>query len=77
MSSSLEVIIVNDGSTDGSGEIAHRYAAQHPHIKVIDQPNSGVSNARNAGLAWPVVNMSPSLTPMIYWIPKCIQRCLH
>ncbi|HHQ6557344.1 TPA: glycosyltransferase [Serratia fonticola] len=47
----LEVIIVNDGSTDGSGEIAHRYAAQHPHIKVIDQPNSGVSNARNAGLA--------------------------
>ena len=47
----LEVIIVNDGSTDGSGEIAHRYAAQHPHITVIDQPNSGVSNARNAGLA--------------------------
>ncbi|AHG22141.1 glycosyl transferase [Chania multitudinisentens RB-25] len=47
----LEVIIVNDGSTDGSGEIAHRYAAQHPHISVIDQANSGVSNARNAGLA--------------------------
>lgn len=47
----LEVIIVNDGSTDGSGEIAHRYAAQHSHISVIDQPNSGVSNARNAGLA--------------------------
>lgn len=48
---SLEVIIVNDGSTDGSGEIAHRYAAQYPHISVIDQENAGVSNARNAGLA--------------------------
>lgn len=47
----LEVIIVNDGSTDGSGDIAHRYAAQHPHIRVIDQANAGVSNARNAGLA--------------------------
>ncbi len=47
----LEVIIVNDGSTDGSGEIAHQYAAQYPHIKVIDQANAGVSNARNAGLA--------------------------
>ena len=47
----LEVIIVNDGSTDGSGETAHRYAAAHPHIRVIDQANAGVSNARNAGLA--------------------------
>ncbi|WP_025121899.1 MULTISPECIES: glycosyltransferase [unclassified Serratia (in: enterobacteria)] len=47
----LEVIIVNDGSTDGSGEIAHRYAAQYSHIRVIDQPNGGVSRARNAGLA--------------------------
>ncbi|MGV8577607.1 glycosyltransferase, partial [Pseudomonas aeruginosa] len=47
----LEVIIVNDGSTDGSGGIAHRYAAAHPHIRVIDQANAGVSNARNAGLA--------------------------
>jgi len=47
----LEVIIVNDGSTDGSGAIAHRYARQYPHITVIDQPNSGVSCARNAGLA--------------------------
>ncbi|WP_431222055.1 glycosyltransferase [Serratia sp. L9] len=47
----LEVIIVNDGSTDGSGDIAHQYAEKHPHISVIDQANSGVSNARNAGLS--------------------------
>lgn len=47
----LEIIIVNDGSTDGSGERADAYAQQHPHIKVIHQSNGGVSRARNAGLA--------------------------
>ncbi|MBP2195693.1 glycosyltransferase [Pantoea cypripedii] len=47
----LEIIIVNDGSTDGSGERAETYAQQHPHISVVHQPNGGVSCARNAGLA--------------------------
>ncbi|WP_034943173.1 glycosyltransferase [Erwinia oleae] len=48
---SIEVIIVNDGSTDVSAEMAHRYAAEHAHVQVIDQQNGGVSRARNAGLA--------------------------
>ncbi|ERH65678.1 glycosyl transferase [Pantoea dispersa EGD-AAK13] len=48
---SLEIIIVDDGSTDGSGERADALAQQYPHIQVIHQPNGGVSRARNAGLA--------------------------
>ncbi|WP_428979222.1 glycosyltransferase [Erwinia pyri] len=48
---SIEIIIVNDGSTDESAAMAHRYAAEHAHIQVIDQQNGGVSRARNAGLA--------------------------
>lgn len=48
---SLEIIIVNDGSTDESAQLAHRYASEHDHIQVIDQANGGVSRARNAGLA--------------------------
>jgi len=47
----MEIIIVNDGSTDGSGAKAHRYAKNDPRITVIDQENCGVSCARNTGLA--------------------------
>lgn len=48
---SLDVIIVNDGSTDESAAMAHQYAAEYPHVRVIDQQNGGVSRARNAGMA--------------------------
>ncbi|TKI04025.1 glycosyltransferase [Martelella alba] len=48
---SLEIIIVNDGSTDGSDIIAERYAQSSGDITVIHQANGGVSRARNAGLA--------------------------
>ena len=47
----LELIIVNDGSTDGSADIIARYASEFSLFKVIDQPNGGVSAARNTGLA--------------------------
>ena len=46
----LEVICVNDGSTDGSLSVLREYAAADPRVRVIDQPNGGVSAARNAGL---------------------------
>ena len=45
-----ELILVNDGSTDGSDKICREQAGQDPRIRVIDQPNGGVSAARNAGL---------------------------
>ena len=47
---SLEIILVNDGSTDSSGDICHTYAQNDNRIKVIHQVNSGVSSARNTGL---------------------------
>jgi len=45
-----EFIFVNDGSTDGSRRIIERHAALDDRIVLIDQPNRGVSAARNAGL---------------------------
>lgn len=45
-----EIILVDDGSTDKSGEICDEYAATYPCIKVIHQPNGGLSAARNTGI---------------------------
>ena len=46
----LEVILIDDGSTDHSGEICDDYAAKDVRIHVIHQENQGVSAARNKGL---------------------------
>lgn len=46
----LEIILVNDGSKDNSGEIADEYAKKDSRIRVIHQQNKGVSSARNAGI---------------------------
>ena len=46
----IEVICVNDGSTDRSGEILKELAAADPRIRVITKPNGGLSSARNAGI---------------------------
>lgn len=46
----IEIIAVNDGSTDNSLQILQELAKHDPRIRVIDQVNKGVSAARNAGL---------------------------
>lgn len=46
----LEIILVDDGSTDASGAICDAYSEKDKRVRVIHQPNSGESKARNAGL---------------------------
>lgn len=46
----LEIILVNDGSTDSSGDICFYYAQKDSRIRIIQKQNGGVSAARNSGL---------------------------
>ena len=46
----LEIILVDDGSTDASGKICDEYACHDKRIHVIHQKNSGAAAAKNAGL---------------------------
>ena len=46
----VEIVLVDDGSTDGSGKIADAYALEDSRIRVIHQANGGASVARNTGL---------------------------
>ena len=49
--SDLEIIIINDGSTDNTESITKGFEDKYEHVRYIFQPNSGVSVARNRGIA--------------------------
>jgi len=47
----FECVVVDDGSTDATPQILAEYAAQDARFRIVTQPNGGISNALNAGLA--------------------------
>ncbi len=47
-----EIIVVNDGSTDSSADIAEQFAEKYPNIQSIHQKNRGLGGARNTGIQY-------------------------
>lgn len=50
LTAEVEVLLINDGSTDKSREICIKYVARSQHIHLIDKKNGGLSDARNTGI---------------------------
>lgn len=56
--SDIEIILVDDGSTDNSGSVCDEYAYKDKRIKVIHKKNGGLSSSRNAGTTIATSNLS-------------------
>ena len=74
-----ELILIDDGTEDNSGEICDEYAKEDFRIKVVHQKNHGVSVARNIGIEWSQGDYITFLDPDDF-LPKeyleCMMNCL-
>lgn len=69
----FEVIIVNDGSTDGGVEVIRSFTSD-PRVKIIEQENQGVSAARNNGVACAKYDYIAFLDADDEWLPSYLEK---
>lgn len=76
----IEVILVNDGSKDSSGEICDYYQKKDSRVKVIHKKNGGLSDARNSGIKECISDYILFLDSDDYWKQNClseIAKCIE
>lgn len=73
----IEVICVNDGSIDGSLQILEEYSVTYPVMKLISQPNLGLSAARNTGIKYATGEYVYFLDSDDYLYPCVLQRIIE
>ena len=74
--SNIEVILIDDGSTDNSGKICDELLANHKNMKVIHKNNGGLSSARNIGIEVASGEALFFLDSDDYISKNCINRCV-
>jgi glycosyltransferase involved in cell wall biosynthesis len=72
----LEVVVVDDGSTDGGGEIVHEYAARDARVRYLRRENAGPAAARNTGIAAARAAVIAFLDSDDLWLPEKLARQL-
>lgn len=73
----LEILLIDDGSTDSSPALCDSYAQNHPQIKVCHQPNQGLSAARNTGLDMATGNYIFFLDSDDFLEPNALETMYH
>lgn len=73
---SLEIIVVDDGSSDRSAEVCKRYQARDPRIKIFQKENGGVSSARNYGIKHATGRYVAFLDSDDAWVPGAMTSAL-